>query len=267
MPDVWHTSHQPNRRLRGTVKAPANRAQNQANPGASARGGAPLVIEALKPERTFKHRVYVDLKRAITEMDLYGDKETIWLDERQLSERLGVSRTPVREALTMLENEGFVRPIPRRGIIVVKKTLREIVEMIEAWAALEGMAARRAATSAPRSEVAGLRAIFADFDASHQPADHLEAYSAANLIFHQTIIQLGGSRLIEDLTANLLLHVRGIRRITIGRAERIGGSIRDHMAIIGAIESGDPDAAERLSRDHTLGLAAYVEKHGGEFFA
>ncbi|WP_204266206.1 GntR family transcriptional regulator, partial [Escherichia coli] len=60
-----------------------------------------MSIEMVKPERTFKQRVYADLKRAITEMDLYSHPETIWLDERQLSEQLGVSRTPVREALTM----------------------------------------------------------------------------------------------------------------------------------------------------------------------
>ncbi len=233
----------------------------------ASRSGVVLSIEMVKPERTFKQRVYADLKRAITEMDLYSRPETIWLDERQLSEQLGVSRTPVREALTMLENEGFVRPIPRRGIIVVKKTLREVVEMIQAWAALEGMAARRAASLAPAEDVAKLRLIFRQFGAAHQPADHLDEYSAANLSFHQAIIQLGGSQLLEDLTANLLLHVRGIRRITIGRAERISASIQDHIAIIDAIESRDADRAEQLSRDHTLGLAAYVEKHGGEFFA
>ena len=61
------------------------------------------------------------------------------LDERALSERLGVSRTPIREAIAMLEQDGFVKTVPRRGIIVVRRTKNEIVDMIRAWAALEAV--------------------------------------------------------------------------------------------------------------------------------
>ena len=64
------------------------------------------------------------------------------LDERQLASDLGISRTPVREAMAQLEREGFVRSVPRRGIYVVRKSKREVIEMITAWAALESMAAR-----------------------------------------------------------------------------------------------------------------------------
>ena len=68
------------------------------------------------------------------------------------------------------------------------------------------------------------------------------------------------------MTDNLLLHVRGIRQITIGRDNRAERSIRDHLAIIDALERRETDLAERLSREHTLGLAAYVEKYGDQFF-
>ena len=68
------------------------------------------------------------------------------------------------------------------------------------------------------------------------------------------------------MTDNLLLHVRGIRQITIGRDNRAERSIRDHLAIIDALERRDTEAAERLSREHTLGLAAYVEQYGDRFF-
>jgi DNA-binding GntR family transcriptional regulator len=208
-----------------------------------------LVIERVAPEETYKSKAYTALKQAITNMDIYSSPEPAWLDERQLSERLGVSRTPVREALAMLEQEGFVKSLPRRGIIVVKKTKREIVEMVQAWAALES-----------------LRPLMQAFGEAHKPREHLGEYSSANIAFHQAIIRLSGSRMLADMTDNLLLHVRGIRQITIGRDNRAERSIQDHLGVIGAIEQRDTERAERLSREHTLGLAAYVEQYGDKFF-
>ena len=82
------------------------------------------------------------------------------LDERELSERLGVSRTPIREALAMLQQEGFVRVAPRRGIMVVRRTKREIIEMIQVWAALESMAARLITLHASDDGIATLRPFF-----------------------------------------------------------------------------------------------------------
>jgi DNA-binding GntR family transcriptional regulator len=216
-----------------------------------------LVIERVAPEETYKAKAYLALKQAITNMDIYGSPEPAWLDERQLSERLGVSRTPVREALAMLEQE---------GIIVVKKTKREIVEMVQAWAALESMAARLIALYASDDAIATLRPLFEGFGDTHKPHDHLGEYSSANIAFHQGIIRLSGSKLLVDVTDNLLLHVRGIRQITIGRDNRAERSIRDHLGIIDALEQRDTERAERLAREHTLGLGAYVEQYGDRFF-
>jgi len=225
-----------------------------------------LVLEKFAPEQTYKTRVYGALKHAITNMDIYSTNEPTWLDERQLSERLGISRTPVREAIAMLEQQGFVKSMPRRGIIVLRKTKREVIEMIQAWAALEGMAARLVTQRAKDADIARLRPMFDEFDDSHRPADYLNEYSSANIRFHQTIIQLTGSSVLAEMTENLLLHVRGIRQMTIGRDDRASQSIVEHRAIIEALEQRDTERAERLARDHTLGLAAYVEKHSEGIF-
>ena len=91
---------------------------------------------------SFKHKAYTALKNAIVAMDIYRSRDDIRLDERKLAQDFGISRTPVREAMAQLESEGFVRSVPRRGIYVVRKTKREVIEMITAWAALESMAAR-----------------------------------------------------------------------------------------------------------------------------
>src|ERR1700759_671779 len=104
------------------------------------------------------------IKSAITEMDIYGRPGEIRLDERQLSQDLGGTRTPIREALGVLEQEGFVRTVPRRGIYVVRKTKREVIEMITVWAAIESLAARFAAERASKSDLRTLRELFAQFE-------------------------------------------------------------------------------------------------------
>lgn len=224
-----------------------------------------LVLERFAPEQTFKTKVYAALKQAIVNMDIYSSPDPTWIDERQLSERLGVSRTPVREAVAMLEQEGFVKSMPRRGIMVLKKTKREVVEMVQAWAALESMAARLVVETATDADVKRLRPLFERFDEDHKPADFVSEYSAANIQFHQTIIRLSGSQILADMTANILVHVRGIRQITIGRDDRASRSIVEHLGIIEALEARDADAAERRSRDHALALATYVDEHGDIF--
>jgi DNA-binding GntR family transcriptional regulator len=220
-----------------------------------------LNVEPLGASSSLRMLAYDALKRAITEMDIYGSTAEFRLDERQLSEDLGVSRTPIREAMTVLEQEGFVRSVPRRGIFVVRKTKREILEMITVWAALEGMAAHLAATRASAADLKSLRRLFNDFE-QEPPHAHTNEYSQANIAFHQAIIRMGGCNLIVDMTQNLLLHMRAIRAVSIRQENRLETSIREHTGIIDALESRDPDRAERLVREHTLGLAAHVEKHG-----
>ena len=200
------------------------------------------------------------IKRAIMDMDIYGQSGDIRLDERQLGEDLGVSRTPIREALSVLEQEGLVRSIPRRGIVVVRKTKREIVEMITVWAAIESMAARFAATAATPDDIAGLTGLMDAFD--EDPTGHLTEYSDANMRFHRAIIRLGGIGLMATLTESLFIHMRAVRAVTMTQDNRAQRSVADHRAIIAALRAADPDLAERLVRDHTLGLAAHVERHG-----
>lgn len=200
------------------------------------------------------------LKQAIADADVYSAREEIRLDERALSEALGVSRTPIREAMTLLEQEGFLRTLPRRGIFIVRKTKREIVEMIQMWAALESMSARLATLHASDEDIARLRHMFDSFrDAT--PAEHIEEYSDANIAFHQEIVGLGGSKIIAETISNIFLHVRAIRKMTISQSDRAARSIVDHMRIIEALERRDTELAERLVRQHSLDLADFVEKH------
>jgi DNA-binding GntR family transcriptional regulator len=209
---------------------------------------------------SLRDQAYAMLKDAIATTDIYAQRHALRLDERQLTQALGVSRTPVREALSILEQEGFVRTVPRRGIFIVRKSKREIIEMIQMWAALESMSARLATLHASDSEIGKLRHLFDEFQDS-PPSEHLGEYSDANIAFHQMIVKLGGSQIIADATKNLFIHVRAIRKATISQNDRAARSMIDHLNIIEALERRDTELAERLTRQHTLDLAAHVERY------
>src|ERR1043166_1812115 len=219
-----------------------------------------LGLQPLNTSVSIVDQAYTALKGAIMDADIYGQKEEIRLEERHLSQSLGVSRTPIREAMTLLEQEGFLRTVPRRGVFIVRKTKKQIVEMIEMWAALESMAARLATVNASDKDIRSLRHMFDEFT-NCAPAEHRREYSGANIAFHQAIIGLSGSHLMGKTIENLFIHVRAIRRMTISQHDRAARSIVDHMQIIEALERRDTELAERLVRDHSLNLARYVEKY------
>jgi DNA-binding GntR family transcriptional regulator len=228
----------------------------------SKNGAAPLTLslKSIGASVSLRDQAYAMLRRAIADADIYATREPVRLDERMLSETLGVSRTPIREAMTLLEQEGFLRTVPRRGIYIVRKSKREIVEMIQMWAALESMAARLATLHATDEEISRLRHMFDNFRDT-TPAEHIEEYSDANIAFHQAIVELSKSQIILDTIKNIFVHVRAIRRMTISQSDRAARSIVDHLRIIEALEARDTELAERLVRQHSLDLAAYVDAH------
>jgi len=217
-------------------------------------------LEPIDTSFSFKNKAYAALKSVIVGMDVYGSRADIRLDERSLAQDFGISRTPVREAMAQLEREGFVRSVPRRGVYVVRKTRREVIELITAWAALESMAARLITAIASDEEIAALRRMFVTFENGTLRA-HLDEYSEVNIEFHQMIIRLSRNSVLVDLAENLFTHMRMIRRKTIGEKDRVDRSIRDHMHIIEALEARDTVRAEKLVRDHALGLADHVAEY------
>ena len=223
-------------------------------------GTARLEVQPLDVSFSLREKAYQALRQAIMSMNLYASREEMRLDERQLSIDLGVSRTPIREAISRLEQEGFVRVVQRRGVFVVRKTKREILELITVWAALEGMAARLATLQASEEELFSLRDMFATFENNRLRAK-IDEYSETNIRFHQRILQLSKNNLIQQTAENLFAHIRSIRLTTIGEDDRVERSIIDHQHIIEALENRDTEKAEQLARQHTLDLATHVEKN------
>ncbi len=219
-----------------------------------------ISITPLEANVSLKDRTYEVLKDSICAMNIYAPDAQLRLDERQLSERLGISRTPLREALVRLEQDGLVRIAPRRGIFILRKTKREVLEIIVVWAALESMAARLVTRDAPDRDIASLRGMVAGFEGGSVQA-HIDEYSEQNIAFHQALIQMSGCRLLVETTDQLFLHVRAIRAQTIGEADRANRSIIDHTHIIEAIEARDTELAEKLVREHALNLADHIDRN------
>lgn len=208
---------------------------------------------------TLKDHTFTVLRAAILDMDIYGPDVDLRLDERKLAEKLGVSRTPIREALARLAQEDLVQIVPRKGVFVCRKTRKEILDMVVTWAALESMAARLATENATDADLAALRKFAMKHSSDAVRAD-IEEYSDANIRFHQMILELSGCALLGVTAEGLFIHMQAVRRRAMGESDRARKSVVDHMEIIEALLARDPDLAARRVREHTMRLHDHISK-------
>ena len=225
---------------------------------------ASIVLRPVEASFSLKEHIHGVLRDALLELDVYSRGTVLKLDERRMAEQLGVSRTPVREALTRLQQEGLVTIQARKGIFINKKELPETLELIKVWAALESMAARLACEEATDEEIGKLRRIAAQFSQVRAKAN-LNEYSEANIQFHGTVMRISGCSRLQDLGDNVFAHLKPIRRRAMRDATRTDRSVVDHMNIIEAIECRDADLASQLVREHTFRLHDYLESEWKNF--
>jgi len=192
---------------------------------------------------------------------LRGDiTEPIRVREEALAEQLGVSRTPVREALIRLESSGMVSLRPGRGALLMPVTDTDYLEWLQIREQLEGLATREAALNASQRDVDQLRAIFAPFLGEHADAAPDADYAKANVFFHQEIMRLCGNNLLSRTWDSFAPLQISFRRQTISRLHRRSESLLEHLAIIDAIESRDIELAEGLAKKHVRTLALAVKR-------
>ena len=206
---------------------------------------------------TLKDHTYDVLRAAILDMNIYEENAELRLDEREMAERLGISRTPIREALARLAQDGLVEIVPRKGVFVRRKSMEEILEMIVAWAALESMAARLASARASTKDLRNLRKFAVKHSIKAASAE-FEEYSEANIEFHQRILKLSGCSMLKTLADGLFEHMHAVRRRAMGENNRAHRSVIDHMEIIVALEARDAELASRLVLEHTMKLHDHV---------
>ena len=193
-----------------------------------------------------KEVVYKRLKRMIISHKMQpGEK----LNEEHLAEELGVSRTPIREALSKLEQEGVVNIVPRRGAFVVKLSKEEIEEILTMREFLEGLAVRLSIQHINGEVIERLRDCFKDSRGKPIGDNPLLAHQA-DVKFHDIILKSTKSKRLTELMKNFYDHIQMLRYRILTLPGKVQKSVRDHQRILEALEKRDADLAEQYMREH-----------------
>ena len=173
------------------------------------------------------------------------------LDEASLAERFQVSRTPVREALLQLVGSGLATQIPKRGCFVKAPSFREMIEMFEVMSELEGMCARLAARRISDQQLAALKAANEGCEEAIRANDS-DLYYHKNVEFHECIYTACGNSFLANETRSLRRRLQSFRRLQLRVRGRMPQSFNEHYEIIAALEAGNADKADLVSRQHVM---------------
>lgn len=174
-----------------------------------------------------------------------------WIDETRLTATLGISRTPLREALKVLVGEGLLRIEPRRGCFVNELSARDLDDIFPLMAMLEGRCAYEAARKASEADLARLEPLHQQLQA-HALAGSVDQYYETNARIHEAVQALADNRWLSDLIDNLRKVISLSRHRSLAYAGRVKESCAEHLAIFAALKAHDPDGAEALTRKHLM---------------
>lgn len=178
------------------------------------------------------------------------------LRQEELARELGVSRTPLREAITHLTVEGLIHNDPHKGAIVRKPTQAELEEAYLIRETLEGLAANLAAERATGADIERLRGILDEFSASSNP----DEWARLNTRFHMEVYALSGRQQLCELISSVRNRTELFVRILVTRAGRAEVAHQDHIRIVEALASGDGETAEAETRHHLRSTVQHVRK-------
>lgn len=192
-------------------------------------------------------RAYIALKKRICEGLWAGGDERL---EREAAEEIGVSRTPIREALIRLEKERLVKVRPRRGFVVLPILVADMVEIYEILTALEPVAAAKLAAAVDNAEaVARLNAAI-DVMEDALAGDDLHAWAEADSAFHRTLVEEAGNSRIAGIIETVSDQAHRARIATLHLRPKPTKSNVDHRAVVRAIQAGDAELAYERHRAH-----------------
>lgn len=209
-----------------------------------------FTLEKVDSLLSLKDRAYRAIKEAIVTLSLEPGTALV---ENDLAAQLGISKTPVRDALQELEREGFVTRVAFKGTYVTDLTTQDVKEIFQLRAVLEGLAAYLATPAFTEEELAQLARNLDDAEAALAAGD-LVLCSQKSRLLHQAIIARANNERLRQIIRNLDDHVQRLRTMSDRITGRLGVSLQEHRRVLEALGGRDPAAAEAAIRDHLLSV-------------
>jgi len=204
--------------------------------------------------------VHDELERLILDGELAPGAQLI---EAALSERLGVSRGPIREAFRRLEETGLVRQEKNRGVFVRSIPLDEALELFDLRAVLDEAVGRRLAKQASAAQIKVLRSLVEQMERLVREGEAGD-YHLLNLEFHERLVGFAGNRRMTVLYRRIVNQINLFRRLNLADGALLPTSVSEHRAILKAIAAGDAEAAGRALREHAQDSARRTQaRHAG----
>ena len=185
------------------------------------------------------------------------------LKEAAIGAELGVSRTPVREALRQLELEGLVTIIPNRGAYVNMITAKDVQDIYVIRSMLEGLCARWATQSITAEQLDSMEETLC-LSEYHTSKKNYEKLYELDSLFHEQLYEAGGSRILNHILSDFHDYVKMVRKATISTSSRSVTSTEEHRAIFEAIKEKAPDKAEALAKEHVKHTIESIQAYGLE---
>lgn len=200
-----------------------------------------------------RERVFHEIHEKILN-GVYRDSEE--LREIALAEELGVSRTPVREALRQLELEGLVKIVPNKGAVVTAITKKDVKDIYMIRSMLEGLCARWATENITEEQLDEMEEILllSEFYINKKKKEPTSQVVELDGKFHEVLYEASDSRIMKHLLSDFHKYVRLARRTSVENPERAEKSIEEHRALLEAIKTKDADKAEELANKHMLNV-------------
>ena len=199
-----------------------------------------------------KTALYVEVTERLRSMVASGVlKPGSWIDEQKLSEELGVSRTPFREAMRILASEGLLRIEPRKGCYVAELTEKDLNEIFPLMAMLEGRCAYEAAEKASDQAIKSLESLHHRLK-KYADEKNIDDYYATNRKIHEAIQSLAGNEWLANMVNDLRRMLNLSRHRSLHHKGRIEESCQEHLSIFSALKAGDAQEAERLMKQHIM---------------
>ena len=202
--------------------------------------------------RIVQQALYLEVAERLRAMIQAGELEAgTWIDETRLTEELGISRTPLREALKVLTSQGLVRLEPRRGCYVNELSTRDMDEIFPLMAMLEGRCAYEAAQKVTESDLLRLEPLHQQLE-EHARSANIDQYYITNALIHEEIQALADNRWLSELIDSMRKVLSLSRHKSLALPGRINESCAEHLAIFAALKARDPDGIEALTRKHLM---------------